>query len=184
VSCTECYNMFIELIESLGLVLNYGKVCAPTRVMTFLGVSIDYVARTLSLPQGKIVDLKLMKCEMMKSKKVTKLKLQRALGKLNRVARVVKGGRTFMRRFIDLTCKAWESFHIVRLTVEAKLDLSRWLECFGFFYGTCSFKCDFPLPSHCFATDACPVSGGCFCGADWFYVNWHLDCPIFAILMS
>jgi hypothetical protein len=55
-----------------------------------------------------------------------------------------------MRRLIDLSCKAKESFHFVRLTKEARLDLSWWIECFEFFHGSCAFKCDFPLPSHCF----------------------------------
>jgi hypothetical protein len=65
------------------------------------------------------------------------------------------------------------------LTREARLDLSWWIECFEIFHGSCAFKCDFPLPNYCFATDACPSGGGGFCGIDWFHVNWHLDYPEF-----
>jgi hypothetical protein len=34
-SCKLCYEELIRLLESLGLIINWKKVCAPTRCMTF-----------------------------------------------------------------------------------------------------------------------------------------------------
>jgi hypothetical protein len=55
--------------------------------------------------------------------------------------------------------------------------LSWWMGCFEVFHGSCPFKCDVPLPSYHFATDACEEGGGGFLLTDWFYANWELDYP-------
>ena len=97
-TCNICYLTLIELIESLGLIVNFKKVCAPTQRMAFLGVVIDCSLRTLSLPDEKVCDLKLLLVETEKKRKITKQNLQRVLGKLNWASRVVKGGRTFYEK--------------------------------------------------------------------------------------
>ena len=176
-SCLTCYNALIELIQMLGLDVNFPKVCEPTRVLTFLGVVINCDQRTLSLPECKLIELKKLVAGFITKKKVTKLELQKILGKLNWASRVIKGGRSFMRRLIDLSCVPKQPYHFVRLGSEAKLDLSWWIKGLALFHGSCGFKCDLPLPRFCFATDACPTGGGGFLGTDWFYVNWELDCP-------
>jgi hypothetical protein len=129
------------------------------------------------LPDHKIAELKVLLNDFVCKKKVTKLELQKILGKLNWASRVIKGGRAFMRRLIDLSCKPKESFHYVRLSVDAKQDLSWWIKCLSFFNGTCRFRCDIPLPNYCFSTDACSTGAGGFFGDDWYHVNWVLDCP-------
>ena len=176
-SCQACYDALIALIQSLGLEVNWHKAVGPYRCMTFLGVYIDCVERTLSLPLNKLADLKKLLVSFAKRTKVTKVELQRVLGKLNWASRVIKGGRVFMRRLIDLSCKVRESFHYVRLGTEAKEDLNWWLQCLELFNGTCIFKCDAPLPNYFYATDACETGGGGFCGTDWFHVNWAIDYP-------
>jgi hypothetical protein len=110
-------------------------------------------------------------------KKVTKLEVQKLIGKLNWAACVIRGGRPFMRRIIDLNCNIRESHHYVRLTLPAKADLAWWGVCLSIFNGTCGFACDAPLPSYCFASDVCYTGGGAFCAQDWFYANWESDFP-------
>ena len=82
-----------------------------------------------------------------------------------------------MRRLIDLSCNIRESHHYVRVTLPGKSDLAWWSVCLSLFNGTCGFTCDVPLPSYCFASDACDTAGGAFCGQDWFYANWESDFP-------
>jgi hypothetical protein len=177
---TECqlnFDTLVQLIEDLGLEINWTKVCDPTRVITYLGVVIDCVERSLSLPLKKVTEIALLIDRSERCKKMTKLDLQKLLGKLNWAARVIKGGRTFMRSLINLTCKVKESHHYVRLTAASRVDLSWWKHCFVLFNGTCKFHCDIPLPTHVFATDACENGGGAFFGADWFYTSWSSDYP-------
>jgi hypothetical protein len=49
--------------------------------------------------------------------------------------------------------------------------------CFGIFNGTCGFRCDIPMPTFLFATDACETGGGGFLAHDWFYTAWVKDIP-------
>jgi hypothetical protein len=82
-----------------------------------------------------------------------------------------------MHRLIDLSCKPKKAFHLVRLNLDAKQDISWWLGCLDIFNGTCKFRCDLSLPSYVYATDACESGGGGFWMDDWFYVNWQEDIP-------
>ena len=143
----------------------------------FLGVTIDCVTRTLSLPSKKLRELLDFIESWDDRRKVTKLEVQRMVGKLNWAARVIRGGRTFMRALIDLVSRARESHHHVRISAAARMDLLWWKCGLPVFNGTCQFKCDVPLPSFCFATDACESGGGGYLYSDWFYSSWVVDYP-------
>ena len=95
-SCQACYDALISLIQSLGLEVNWHKAVGPDRCMTFLGVYINCVERTLSLPLNKLSELKQLLLSFAKRTKVTKVELQRILGKLNWASRVIQGGRAFV----------------------------------------------------------------------------------------
>jgi hypothetical protein len=103
--CEDALCGLTELVESLGLVINQDKVVLPSQQMTFLGIFIDCVNRTLSLPHDKLVKLKAYlegwSCKM----KATKREVQSLVGKLNWAAKVVRGGRTFLRNLINLIPK-------------------------------------------------------------------------------
>jgi hypothetical protein len=176
-SCQLAFDCLIELLEELGLIVNQKKTCGPTRDMVYLGIRIDCVSRTLALPEKKFADLKVLIRSWDKRKKVTKLEVQTMVGKLNWAARVIRGGRTFSRRLIDMLRSVRESHHHVRVTAAARADLSWWRECCSRFHGSCQFKCDAPLASCCFATDSCTWGGGGFLGVDWFYASWTTDFP-------
>jgi hypothetical protein len=127
------------------------------------------------LPEKKVSEIKALIISWDCRRKVTKLELQQMVGKLNWAARVIWGGQTFLHAIIDLLCR--ENHHYVRLSEEARLNLSWWKVCFDIFNGVCPFSCDISLPSYHFVTDACEQGGGRFLLQDWFYVNWALDYP-------
>ena len=56
-SCKACFDFLIEMLESLGLLINWKKVSEPVRVIQFLGVQIDCELRTLSLPSRKVEEV-------------------------------------------------------------------------------------------------------------------------------
>lgn len=177
-SCKLCFDTLIELLERLGLTINWEKVTHPTQKLTFLGVVLDCTNRTLALPESKVAQLKIEIANTLKVTKIQKLELQRLLGRLNWAARVIRGGRSFMRRLIDSLPKVKENHHHLRLGLEAKKkDLSWWQHGLDIFNGTCLFIADVSLPSRFFTTDACLTGGGSFMDKDWVYVNWSQDCP-------
>jgi hypothetical protein len=175
--CLDCYYCLVELLEGLGFVINFDKVDGPYQVMTFLGVSMDCAERTLSLPQDKLDATKLLIVRWLKKTKCQKKDLQSLIEHLNWAARVVYGGRTFMRDLISLLPRAREAHHFIRLNRAAKDNLKWWDAGLSIFHGFCPFITDVPLPSYCLATDACGVGGGAHFFEDWLYVNWKVDCP-------
>jgi hypothetical protein len=176
-SCQFALNQLIEVIEQLGFTINWNKVAGPDSTLTFLGVQIDCVSQTLSLPPEKLLETRNLLNVWVAKNKATKRDLQRLVGKLNWCSRVVYGGRTFLRNLIHLMSKLKSPHHHVRLTKLAKQDLYWWVKALDLFHGTTPFGCDRPLPSHVFATDTCVIGGGGHYGSDWFHVNWGIDLP-------
>jgi hypothetical protein len=137
--CQCALQCLVDLIESLGLVVNWDKVALPSREMTFLGVSINCIDRTISLPHEKLLALKTLLVKWSNLKSCTKKDLQSFVGKLNWAARVIRGGRTFMRNLIDNIHTNMESHHFVRLTKAAKSDIAWWMVGVSRFHGHTPF---------------------------------------------
>ena len=178
--CLECHECLQELLRGLGYVINMDKTEAPNQVMSFLGVSINCLDRTLSLPEKKLLETKDMIRRWSTLSKCTKRELQSLIGRLNWCARVVHGGRTFMRELINLLPRAKEPYHHIRLSRPAKNNILWWKEALVVFHGNTPFCSDIPLPTYVFATDACMKGGGAHFYDDWCYVNWELDLPQYA----
>ena len=162
-SKTKCWpdlDLSINILTKLGFQINWEKVSPPTERITFLGVHIDAVRHTLSLPAEKLADLRSLVKSWLSKKRCSKKDLQKLLGKLNWACRVVRGGRTFMRRLIDLLKPLRKSQHRVWLNSETREDLKWWDAGLEIFHGDTRFIQDIPLPSTEFVTDACRVGGG------------------------
>jgi hypothetical protein len=173
--CQKGLDCLIEIVTGLGLVVNYNKVAYPDQIMSFLGVEINCISRTLALPPDKLSEVKLLLLSWVKKVKSTKRELQSLIGKLNWCARVVRGGRTFTRNLINLLCKVKRSHHYIRITALAKSDILWWIRGLDEFHGSTPFNVDIPLVSHCFATDACLSGGGGHFMGDWFFTSWVVD---------
>ena len=63
---------------------------------------------------------------MYRRKKVSLRQLQSLIGSLNFACKVVNPGRTFLHRLIDLTNGVYKPHNMLRMNVEARLDLSSW----------------------------------------------------------
>lgn len=175
--CREGYDILIALLQDLGWIINWDKVVLPAQQVTFLGISIDSVSRSLSLPDGKLIELQNELSHWSTKKKATKAELQSLIGKLNWAARVVKGGRTFLRRLIDIMITLKKKSHRIRLNANARADITWWVNFMEVFNGTVHFICDTPVPSTMFSSDACSNGGAAVFDNDWFYANWQVDYP-------
>jgi hypothetical protein len=175
--CQNAVMYLLVLIRKLGLQTNWAKIEGPSTNLSFLGIHMDCVSRTLTLPPVKLLEVKKLVSVWSVKTKVTKKELQRFVGKLNWCCKVVHGGRTFIRNLINLMVKLRSSHHRVRLTSAAKSDIQWWVTGLDNFHGTTQFNCDIPLPSYQFATDACLTGEGGHFGTDWFHVNWSIDVP-------
>lgn len=138
---------------------------------------IDTVKRELRLPEDRVTELLSLLQRTMSKRKCTKLHLQHLIGKLNWAARVVRGGRTFLRHLITLANSVKRQHHRVYLNLQARADIQWWTS----FLPAHNCKTLFPaeilqLPSPVFS-DASLTGGGCVWQTDWLYINWALDYP-------
>jgi hypothetical protein len=175
--CQAALDMLISLIQDLGLHINWDKVSLPAQIMTFFGIEINTMDRTLSLPPKKLDEVRQLLTSWAGKRKCTKKQLQVLIGKLNWCSKVVRGGHTFSRNLINMLTCIQKPFHYVRLTPGAKSDINWWIVGLSKFHGFASFNCDIPEPSYTFATDACLIGGAGHFSSDWFYVSWAVDCP-------
>ena len=175
--CKQAFDFLVQLMSDLGFKINWNKVTLPATLITFLGVEIDTNARTMSLPPNKLDDVRVLLSTWVMKTKATKKELQRIIGKLNWCARVITGGRTFMRNLINCMCKLKQSNHHTRLSSAARADLAWWVKALDLFHGNTSFTCDLPVPSFEFSTDACLTGAGGQYLSNWFHVSWVNDLP-------
>ena len=100
--CQEAFKALCDLLVALGFTISPSKVVEPCQKLTFLGVEIDTHALTLSLPQDKLHSLKEVLLSFRNKTRASKKQLQQLAGRLNWACKVVYGGRTFLRRILNL----------------------------------------------------------------------------------
>ena len=175
--CKESYDLMLSLLQNLGFTINWNKVVQPTQSLTFLGINIDSVSQTLSIPDMKLNEIRTALADALHCVKMTKRELQSLIGTLMWAARCVRAIRPIIRTFIDLTMKLKHPQHKVRLNKQVKNDLQFLSQWCLFFNGKAVMLDKTPLPSYMFGTDACTDGGAAHCGLDWFYVYWQTDFP-------
>ena len=175
--CRAAFDTLVCLLESLGFTINWTKVVYPAQRLTFLGVEIDTVMSELRLPDDRVAELLSLCKETNVKCKFSKLHLQRLLGKLNWAARVVRGGRIFLRRLITLANSVKRPHHRVYLNLGARADLLWWTSLLPAHNCKTLFLSAIPELPTPVLTDASTSGGGCVWDTDWMYVNWALDHP-------
>ena len=94
--------------------------------MTYLGIEINSVASTIQLPEDKFNELQLLLKQWGSRKKCTKRELLSLIGSLSFACKVVKPGRMFLRRLIDLSTSVPNLNHHITLNSEARADIQWW----------------------------------------------------------
>ena len=106
------------------------KTLGSSTILTFAGVELDTIRCESRLPEDKLLKCKHLITEFMRKKKATLRELQSLIGLLNFACSVVVPGRSFLRRFIDLTIGLQRPSHYVRVSKEGKADLFIWQQFF------------------------------------------------------
>ena len=165
------------------------KEQGPTTCLTFLGIEIDSVTAQLRLPSDKLQRL-LSTLALWGDKKVClRRELESLIGSLNRACKVVRPGRTFLRRIIDLLSATEPSYgrsspnHHIRLNREFRADLAWWRLFIEQWNGVGLLQ-SVQLDSDCPVVTS-DASGGWGCGAwhgsHWFQHEWSSEEAIYDI---
>lgn len=120
-------QIYLDICTEIGLPISEDKTESARQIITFLGLIINALKRTVEVPSEKVAKALNQIDHILGSKKVTVLVMQKITGLLNFFTRAIVPGRAFTRRlyaaFAGVNLK--QHYHI-RVTQEIKLDLGMW----------------------------------------------------------
>lgn len=113
-------DVFLGICRSLGVPIAEDKTEGPSTSLVFLGIEIDSAAMTVRLPADKLAKARTLITEWSARRKCTKRELLSLIGFLSFACKVVKPGRIFLRRLIDLSTSVVSLNHFIYLNAEAR----------------------------------------------------------------
>jgi len=183
-SCQALLEKFKEICATLGVPLAPDKTIGPASKLTFLGLQIDSVVQTVSVPQNKLEKITEKVQAAMQAKELSLKEIQSLIGSLSFICKAISPGRAFLRRLINLTCGIKSAYYKIKLSKGAQADLRMWLTFLQHFNGTSIIPMqvwhdekDLQL-----FTDASKNVGfsGYFRGK-WFNGKWRKSCANYSI---
>ena len=177
-SCGRALDLALWICRELGFPVMAEKVVGPSTTIRFLGFLIDSVAMEIRLPEEKLSRLKQMIQVWRPRKSCTKRELLSLIGNLQHASSVVKPGRTFLRRMIDLSKRRVHLDGHLQLNTEFRADLSWWAAFLDTWNGVSVIAALCRLPIDAKLTTDASGSWGCgaFFGSRWFNLLWE-SCP-------
>ena len=124
--CAAVLGRALARCATLGVPVAPGKTEGPETRLVFLGIQIDSVVMSLSLPHAKLERLRSEIARWEVRKTCSKRELLPIIGQLQHACCVIKQGRPFLRSLIELSRGVCELHHMVHLNVGFRSDLRRW----------------------------------------------------------
>ena len=146
------YDALRQLMRQLGLDVSAKKLVSPSTSAVCLGVNIDTVDTTISIPQEKLGHITAMVHEWSKKQFCTRRHLQSLLGNLLYIHKCVRPSRIFVNRMLELLRHNYDATRIT-LTPEFKRDIRWFMQFLARYNGTSYF--DHKPPDHTTELDAC-----------------------------
>ena len=100
--CQLAQSTLISILGDLGFLVSWKKCSTPSTCVRYLGILINSVSMSLSLPEDKLLKMRAELLFFQGRTRATKRQIQRLCGVTAHCAKVVRGGRTFSRRIMDL----------------------------------------------------------------------------------
>ena len=177
VSAQNHLNTFFEVSDAIQLPLADLKTVYPTTTLTFLGIEIDSIDRTLRIPDEKLYKY-LHELELLINSNDFSLRdLRSIIGKLQHCCTIIKSGRAFLRRLYNLTMGKNNPNHILKISDSVRADLLIWRNFLltlnkKVFMNNNAFVSADDLNMH---TDASSYGYGATYGSHWFQGQWPND---------
>ena len=173
--CQHDLDTLLKTASSLGIPIAAQKTEGPTTALVFLGIKVDTVKGELLLPADKLQRLRQALTEWGDRKVCSRSELESLIGHLNHACKVVRAGRSFLRRMIDLlhARPGPRTSTLIRLNREFRADLAWWRTFIEDWNGVSFLDGPETRPKRQATSDA---SGQWGCGAwslaQWFQYEW------------
>ena len=165
--CQEAQITLITLLGQLGFCVSWNKCSSPSTSTRYLGIVFNSHDMTLSLPEDKLQKLHHELTFFANKKRATKRQIQHLCGILSHSAKVVRGGRTFSRRVIDLLKSLPCGNPRIYLSTGFRKDILWWSHFAETFNGKEKVIHSNLGQGYMFSTDASLSGYGLVCGSDW-----------------
>lgn len=163
--CDAQLAILCAAFERHGIPIAPEKLEGPSSCLTFLGIELDTMAMEMRLPQAKLAELQVVIHSWVGRRSCEKRELCSLIGKLQHATKVVRPGRTFLRRMFEQLAVAKKMHHHVRLNQSFRSDLAWWNTFLAAWNGVSLLsEVISKSPDHVICTDA---SGSWGCGAVW-----------------
>ncbi len=174
----KCHNNLERILaacQRLGVPIAPEKCAGPASVLVYLGLELDSNQMEVRLPEEKLRRTLGLVREWVGWKACKRKELDSLLGHLQHTATVVRPGRTFVRRLIELLATARAPGRWIRLNESTREDLMWWLLFMEEWNGV-SMMPKLAWPTVSIESDA---SGSWGCGARWGYwwLQWKWEDP-------
>ena len=166
--------MIHKVFDILGVPLAPDKVVGPCQVITYLGIEIDSVNFVVRLPQDKFNDLMASLMVWKGKRKCVKKDLLSLIGSLSFACKVVKCGRIFLRRLIDLSTTVRNLRHHISISSESRKDIDWWCEFLPSWNGVAIIHTETLYSNDIrLFTDASGIGLGGYYAGKWFSVPFN-----------
>ena len=171
--CARYMDIFLRTCHDVGIPVAQDKTEGPTQVITYLGIEIDALHQVIRLPEDKLMALTVLLDSWVSKKKCTRRELESLIGSLSFAAKVVKPGRLFLRRLIDLSTTVASRSFFIDLNREAREDILWWHRFLRTWNGVEFFtKAWVTSQDLLLFTDASKLGMGAVFGNAWFSVEF------------
>ena len=171
--CFQYVDIVKQAFQFLGVPIADDKLEGPSTCLTYLGIEIDSILMQLRLPDEKLLELRALLLSWQNKRRCTKKELLSLIGKLSFAAKVIKPGRLFVRRLIDLSKTVRKLHHHLYISHAAQEDIEWWRRFLDEWNGV-SFIQSAPVSSIelQFFTDASFLGFGGLYQSHWFSAAW------------
>ena len=170
--CLQSVQILGQVCSALGVPMAPNKQEGPTTCLVFLGIQIDTVAGELRLPEDKLQRLQALLQKWGARRACQRRELESLVGLLNHACKVVRPGRSFLRRLLDLlhgTEGRPQGNSWIRLSQSCQADIAWWAEFVGSWNGVSFLRPTHSLPEREVTSDASGAWGcGAWHGSAWF----------------
>ena len=133
------FNTLISTLNELGFQISEKTLVTPTTPAMCLGVEVDTDSFTISVPAGKLAEIR-YRCQMWVHKNTcSKRDLQSLLGQLLYITKCVRASRVFLNHMLALL-RASEKLELIQLSKSFKQDLNWFCLFLPTFNGTTVFS--------------------------------------------
>ena len=168
----EAFDSLGRLLFELGLQENHEKACPPATKQVVLGVLVDTLNGTVSVPPERMTEIIDMVNDWQTRKTTTRVELQSLIGKLQHVTKCVLQSRVFLNRLLE-TLRAMKEKKSIGLSESFQKDLRWWAKFIQQYNGVSFFPAvNWTEPDVSFATDSCLRGCGGYCDKEYFHTGF------------